>query len=858
MLSVVVIGVISLLGVNAQTADVGVFGDICNPIVAECDGNWMCSNKTTVPSYNPRYGMICQIEDGAESFSVGLSEMCPFGGSLGSNLLCNLVRPATPQCPDFTEVITDSTVTYQQCVYRYQPICPGGYAFFKEYAGCLRFEKARCFTNQTDCNKYYCTNGIEPIYLGTGSNEWPMCIMNEYEPTPSSDGKPMCTRGGYLIGGRCVVYADALYRDCDTQPSRTPEPSREAPSKSPEPSRDVPSRSPEPSREAASKSPEPSREAPSRSPEPTREAPSRSPVPSKEAASKSPEPSREQPTQSPSPCAHPYCRFPLKIGQDGMCHDIIPVDRYPFCGPVSNTFLEAYQQCGEWSLESSFSDATGCPDGFQYILVQDRQVCVRLYPAEWTPCPIGYTTSSYAGMSVCDRIEEPECGCPLVGNYTACKQAKDRYEQESEGDMCYSWFKLTSDMTDCPPEYFVVPRNDTLFCVTKYDPIYSVCPPGFMVALKQDGTRICQPIEGEPCDPEAFVEQTASVTSKPIEHPSQSPVPSRDVPSQSPVPSRDVPSQSPVPSRDVPSQSPVPSRDVPSQSPVPSRDVPSQSPEPSRGQPSETPSATPVKTPVITATIRIEINANLIQNTTSDLSVFEEPSVLLSLTDAIARALGVPIEMVIIESVGWVDNGVIVSTVQLRNTSGGRRLQAVDGFDIKYKVVNPPEELLSLPPEQFATKVEASTAVLSAAASAVSAATGVQVNANDIVVQSTEMAMLSPPSVQSQQAASKVPIGALAGGIGGGLVLIGSIVGIAVAVYYKKRAKTVKPLGRKISFSPARPMEEFKPDRVVVTNPMTGGSEPQFAVQNKNFSYSYSQKDIETAFTPRQARRSQV
>jgi hypothetical protein len=839
MLSVVVIGVISLLGVNAQAADMGssagLFGDVCNPILAECDGSWKCSNKTTVPSYHQRYGMICQIEDGVESFSVGLSEMCPFGGSLGNNLLCNLVRPASPQCPDFTEVIADSTATYQQCVYRYQPICPGGYAFFKEYAGCLRFEKARCFTNQTDCNTYYCTNGVEPIYLGTGSNEWPMCIINEYDPIPNSVGKFECSRGGYLIGQRCVIYADALYRDCNTQPShspepsrdassRTPEPSRDAPSKSPEPSRDASSRTPEPSKEAPSKSPEPSRDAPSKSPEPSRDAPSKSPEPSRNAPSKSPEPSRDAPSRTPepsrdvpvvsaSPCAHPYCRFPLKIGPDRMCHDILPIDRYPLCGPVSNTYLEAYQQCAEWTLDSSFSDGGGCPDGFQYVLIQDREICVRLYPAEWAPCPLGHKPVVVDNTKFCDRIEEPQCNCPPVGNYTACKQFKDTYEQEPEGGVCYTWFKLTSDMSGCPPDYFIVPRNDTLFCVSKYEPIFSVCPPGFMVVSRQDGTRICQPIEGEPCDSQAF-EKSVSATPKPIERPSQSPEPSRDAPSKSP--------------------------------------------EPSREKPSESPSATPVKTPVITATVRIEISANLLQNKTSDLSVFQEPTVMLTLTEAIARALGVPIEMVVIESVAWVDNGVIMSTVHLRDTRSGRRLQGGDGFDIKYKVVNPPEELLNLPPEQFATKVEASTAVLSAAASAVSAATGVQVNANNIVVQSTQMAMLSPPSQEGLQAPSKVPIGALAGGIGGGLVVIGSIVGIAVAVYYKKQVKKVAPVGRKSTFSSVQPTEDFKPDRVVVANPMTNGSDAQFAVQNKNFSYSYSQKDIEAAFKPRQARRSQV
>jgi hypothetical protein len=541
----------------------------------------------------------------------------------------------------------------------------------------------------------------------------------------------------------------------------------------------------------------------------------------------------------------------MKLGSDGQCHEIVPIGKYPLCGHISNTFLDAYQQCAEWTLESSFSDASKCPTGFEYIMIQDRQVCVRLYQPEWSACPIGYVVSNTDGIRVCERIEAPKCECPQIGKYIGCKQINDRYEVEE--NICYTWFNLTSDMRGCPQDYFLVPRNDILLCVTKYEPIYNECPSGFMVAIRQDGTNICQPIEGEPCDPKAIFEQSATASLKPIEQPSKGPEPSRDVPSQS---------SKPEPSRDVPSQSskPEPSRDVPSQSskPEPSRDVPSKSPEPSREKPSDSPSATPVKTPVITATVRIEISANLLQNKTSDLSVFQEPTVMLTLTEAIARALGVPIEMIVIESVAWVDNGVIMSTVHLRDTSGGRRLQGGDGFDIKYKVVNPPQELLNLPPEQFATKVEASAAVLSAAASAVSAVTGVQVNANNIVVQSTEMAMLSPPSQEGLQASSKVPIGALAGGIGGGLVVIGSIVGIAVAVYYKKRATTVKPVGRKITFSSVQPTEDFKPDRVVIANPMTNGAAAQFAVQNKNFSYSYSQKDIEAAFKPRQARRSQV
>ena len=94
MLRLLVLSVLGVLGTSAQTSDydvgnsMGMGLDLCNPVVAECDGKWQCSNMTSVPVYHPRYGMICQIEDGAESFSVGMTEMCPFGGSLGSDFLC--------------------------------------------------------------------------------------------------------------------------------------------------------------------------------------------------------------------------------------------------------------------------------------------------------------------------------------------------------------------------------------------------------------------------------------------------------------------------------------------------------------------------------------------------------------------------------------------------------------------------------------------------------------------------------------------------------------------------------------------------------------------------------------------------
>ncbi len=232
----------------------------------------------------------------------------------------------------------------------------------------------------------------------------------------------------------------------------------------------------------------------------------------------------------------------------------------------------------------------------------------------------------------------------------------------------------------------------------------------------------------------------------------------------------------------------------------------------------------------------------------------------MSLKDAIARALGISVDMVEIESVAWIDNGVVMSTVQIRNETGGRLLQAADNYDIKYKVVNPPAELLALPPEEFATRVEASTAVLGAAAAAVSAATGVQVGASDIGIQSTEMAMVLPPRQDAAAQANSLPIAAIAGGAGGGFVLIGAAIAVGFVVYHKKKRAPAQVTSRVAPAVHAAhlPAETtFKADRIMVVNPMGGGpgGEQRFVVQNKNFSFAYSSRDLESAFTPRQARR---
>jgi hypothetical protein len=813
---------------------------LCNQ-EPECNGKWGCLNDV-VPSYHPRYGMICQIENGAESFSVGLSEMCPLGGAIVDGLECQVVRPASSfGCPDFTETITSSTRNASDCIIKYPIFCPVGYAYFREYNSCKRFEKAIC-SNSTECG-YYCRDGLMPVHLSSASDEYPVCLYTKYTPIANADGIVECKSGEVLFGGDCLGYYDALYKECPTvtpkpyeKPSPSSEPSREQPSKSPEPSREQSSKSPEPSREQPSKTPEPSREHPSKSPEPSREQSSKSPEPSREQPSKTPEPSREQPSKTPEPCPHPYCLAPLRLGTDGRCTDKQSVGNYAVCQEVSHTYMELYRKCAEWTMDTSFSDGGNCPAGFEIVNVQGRPICLRLYEPIWSPCPIEYLIQSIEGERFCEKVAAPLCDCPTPGNYTGCMKSTDHYDVIE--NMCYTWFEYTKDMTSCPPTYILVPRNDKLFCAQPYTPVQTFCPPGFDIITRADGTVICQQINGEQCDSVFPYEpsKTPSSTPKPVE-----------------------PSQTAEPLS--PSQSPVPSREQPSKTPEPSRDIPSKSPEPSRERPSETASPTPVTVPVITATIRIEISTNLVQNSTSDLTIFQEPAVLMSLKDAIARALGIPVDMVVIESVAWIDNGVVMSTVQIVNTTmGGRRLQAVDGFDIKYKVVNPPEELLSLPPEQFATRVEASTAVLAAAANAVSAATGVQVTANDIAVQSTEMAMLTPQTQASSNQASSLPIGAIAGGAGGGLVVLGSVVGIAVAMYYKKkRALKVNPVKAVLpTIATPVPENNFVVDRVTVMNPLRpgGGSEQKYIVHNKNFNITYSSKDIEAAFKPRQARRS--
>ena len=191
----------------------------------------------------------------------------------------------------------------------------------------------------------------------------------------------------------------------------------------------------------------------------------------------------------------------------------------------------------------------GCPTGFQQILVQETMTCLKLYEPLWQPCPPEYKPSaSSTGERMCERTAKPLCGCPPLANYSGCKQPNDYYDP-IEG-MCYTWFEYSKDMRACPPDYVLVPRNDKLYCAMPYSPVETVCPPGYDVAVRPDGKKVCQPLEGEPCDPEARFQSSASQTPKPRDQPSASQTPKpRDQPSasQTPKPREPEPSASQTP-----------------------------------------------------------------------------------------------------------------------------------------------------------------------------------------------------------------------------------------------------------------------------------------------------------------------
>jgi hypothetical protein len=258
-------------------------------------------------------------------------------------------------------------------------------------------------------------------------------------------------------------------------------------------------------------------------------------------------------------------------------------------------------------------------------------------------------------------------------------------------------------------------------------------------------------------------------------------------------------------------------------------------------KPSE--SSTPRVGSTISATITIEIKAEVLGNSTRDLSVFEDKTVLLTLRESIAKALNVAVDMVVIESLSWIENGNIKSVVHLDNSTGARRLQDVSSLNIKYKVVNAPEGLMSLSSEEFATMVESSSNISVAAATVVSIAAGMAVGVDSIGVQSTEMSALQVNSAQSIEGVSSD--GQSYSMIGGIVAGAAFVVGVSAFMIVKKRRTTRNKLVKKGDIESDGTM-----DRVSVVNPVLG--------ESVNIANNYSNRALNNSFSPQQPRRSLI
>jgi hypothetical protein len=376
--------------------------------------------------------------------------------------------------------------------------------------------------------------------------------------------------------------------------------------------------------------------------------------------------------------------------------------------------------------------------------------------------------------------------------------------------------------------------------------------------------------------------------------PSKTPEPSRDVPS-TPEPSRDAPSKTPEPSRDAePSKTSEPSKDAePSKTSEPSKDaepskpcntffcpdgmipqyistqstpvciygrydaVPvadgldcpnggrivgrecilyepamvipcfTQTPNPSKAS---EPSPTPTK-PVISATITIEIRTNMtFANNATNITVLQDPQVLYNLRDAIAKTLGVSIDLIVIESIQFIKDGIVQTTA---NVLQGRRLAVTTGYDIKYKIVDPPQTILQTPIADLAAKMESSASLASAMVTTVQSMTGILLPPESLAVQS-EMAVQIPTNPTASSDNNNGPFYFMIGGI---CVAVGLVSVGAMLIWKKqKRSRIVESAQR---------MEP-----VTIINPMP--TEPAFFPAPRYFNQSV--RDV-VFHKPQQVRR---
>jgi hypothetical protein len=206
--------------------------------------------------------------------------------------------------------------------------------------------------------------------------------------------------------------------------------------------------------------------------------------------------------------------------------------------------------------------------------------------------------------------------------------------------------------------------------------------------------------------------------------------------------------------------------------------------------PEPTPSSSPK--PILSASITIEIKTNMTFNSTAtNMTVLQDPQMLSSLQEAIAKALGVPMDMVVIESIQLVQNGVLLTTVNIQ----GRRLSGKTGYEIQYKVVDPPTSVLQTPMEQLTARIESSTILQAVAIQTIQDMTGVALAVENIGIQSSQMTMALPtqPAQPAQPAGeSKDSMYFMIGGICVAIGLVSVGAGLLIARHRKQRSAVIR------------------------------------------------------------------
>jgi hypothetical protein len=724
------LGLANAISTNITSIDVNIVSDLCNPVIPYCDGAWLCTNPNSTAIYHHRYGMICRMDDVALT-----SDMCPFGGYIGNDGLCTLVKPASSMgCPDFTEIIR--TADGISCLYKYPVICPKGYLYFQEYKSCLRFEPAICGKNSTDCGKYVCEGDVIPRYYDRYSTTKPICVYQKY-PAPANDaGYLVCNPEEVLVDKYCVVFTEARYVACSPTPF-------------------APSIVPYPTREAASQSSYPNRESVTQSAYPTREAPSQSSYPNRESVSSTPYPIKESVTQTP--CIKWMC-------ENGIVPTYTSLTQYPVC---------------IYSKYDAPANSTGylnCPNGGTLI----GKVCYIYTEAIAVPCDTIIDTYS------------------VTPSLTPSNTAK--YDRVSSSPTPTFTNKL-SPLSTVTPSMTAKINNQIISSSPSMTAKYDIQTPSPSMTGKYDrmtpSSSITQRIvdSSNPCDKymclngmavEYITERAVCVYKR------YAAVANADGILVCKEGGTLVNGECIIFDAAI----------YMACTPSPTVTVKQQ----------EKPSPSPIRVSTVSASITIEVRLDTIP-VMSDLSIFKDETMLLSLKEAIAKVLNVAVDTIVIESLSWVENGNIKSIVSLLNSTvvGGRLLQAVNSLNINYKVINATEDLMGLSAENYAVLIGSSSEIVKAAASVVSLATGVEVLQDAITVQSS---LVTTSSVSQPDTT-----GSSYGMIGGIVAGVAFVVGASVLVVVKRRArKQTSKIAKRYGPDNARV------DSVTIVNPVSDGT----------------------------------